>query len=119
MTSEDTAWLEGAEALLAKRRPLGHEIGLRYALGKYFDDVGQYDEAFNHYRQANELTKRYGTKYDGAKLEQRVDRIIGSFDAAFMRPDQARGLASALPVFIVVMPGSVTSLAEQVVASPP
>jgi tetratricopeptide (TPR) repeat protein len=119
MTSEDTAWLKGAEALLAKRRPLGHEIGLRYALGKYFDDVGQYDEAFNHYRQANELTKRYGTGYDGAKLAQRVDRIIGSFDAASMRRYQVQGSASELPVFIVGMPRSGTSLAEQILASHP
>jgi tetratricopeptide (TPR) repeat protein len=119
MTSADTEWLKGAEALLAKRRPLGHEIGLRYALGKYFDDVKQYDEAFNHYRQANELTRRYGTKYDGAKLEQRVDRIIRSFDAAFTRQHLAQGSASELPVFIVGMPRSGTSLAEQILASHP
>jgi hypothetical protein len=48
---------DGAEALLARRLPLGHEIRLRFALGKYFDDVGQYDDAFSHFRQANELTK--------------------------------------------------------------
>ena len=119
MTSADTAWLKGAEALLAKRRPLGHEIGLRYALGKYFDDVGQYDEAFDHYRQANELTKRFGTKYDGAKLEQRVDRIIRTFDAAFLLQYRAQESASELPVFIVGMPRSGTSLAEQILASHP
>ena len=67
MTRGDTAWLKGAEALLAKRLPLEHEISLRYALGKYFDDVGQYDDAFEHYRQANELTKRYGSKYDAGE----------------------------------------------------
>jgi tetratricopeptide (TPR) repeat protein len=119
MTSADTAWLKGAEALLEKRRPLGHEIGLRYALGKYFDDVRQYDEAFNHYRQANELTRRYGSKYDGAKLEQRVDRIIRKFDATFMRPYQDQRSASELPVFIVGMPRSGTSLTEQILASHP
>jgi tetratricopeptide (TPR) repeat protein len=119
MTGEDTAWLRGAEALLAKRQPLGQEIGLHYALGKYFDDVKHYEEAFNHYRQANELTKRYGTKYDGAKLAQRVDRIIRSFDAASMPQYQAHGSASDLPVFIVGMPRSGTSLAEQILASHP
>jgi tetratricopeptide (TPR) repeat protein len=119
MTGEDGAWLKGAEALLAKRRPLGHEIGLRYALGKYFDDVGQYDEAFDHYRRANELTKRYGTKYDRAKLEQRVERIIGTFDAASMLQYRAHESASEPPIFIVGMPRSGTSLAEQILASHP
>src|SRR4029077_9287243 len=77
MTGDDTSWLQRAEALAAKPLPLGHEIGLRYALGKYFDDLGQYDNAFSNYRQANELSKRYGSSYDRAKLTQRVDRIIG------------------------------------------
>jgi tetratricopeptide (TPR) repeat protein len=119
MTDEDGTWLKGAEALLAKRRPLGHEIGLRYALGKYFDDVGQYDEAFDHYRRANELTKRYGTKYDRAKLEQRVERIIRTFGAASTLQYHAHESASEPPIFIIGMPRSGTSLAEQILASHP
>ena len=39
MTPADAAWLQGVEALLAKPLPLAHEIGLRYALGKYYDDL--------------------------------------------------------------------------------
>jgi len=61
MTSADGAWLQGAESLLAKPLPLREEIHLRYALGKYFDDVGEYDRAFESYRQANELSKRLGS----------------------------------------------------------
>ena len=119
MTGDDTAWLQGAEALLAKRPPLRHEITLRYALGKYFDDVGQYESAFRNYRQANELSKRYGTNYDAAKLTQRVDEIIGSFDAAFLRQRRALASGSELPVFIIGMPRSGTSLTEQILASHP
>lgn len=119
MTRDDTRWLLGAEALLAKQLPLGHEIGLRYALGKYFDDLGQYDNAFSNYRQANELSKRYGSSYDRAKLTQRVDRIIGGFDAAFLRQGHSGASASDLPVFIIGMPRSGTSLTEQILASHP
>ena len=39
-------WLAGVEALLAKRLVPQHEIGLRFALGKYYDDTLQYDQAF-------------------------------------------------------------------------
>ncbi len=124
MTPGDTQWLEGAEALLAKPLPPGHDISLRYALGKYFDDVGRYDEAFAHYRQANELTKRQVPPYDGAKLSRRVDEIIRTFDAAFVDAafvgrSREQASASELPVFIVGMPRSGTSLTEQILASHP
>jgi len=117
MTGSDAAWLEDVKTLLAKRLPLRHEISLRYALGKYFDDLREYDSAFNEYRQANELTKRYGATYDRAKLTRRVDEVIASFDAPFMRERQAGAAASDLPVFIIGMPRSGTSLTEQILAS--
>jgi tetratricopeptide (TPR) repeat protein len=124
MTLDDTEWLAGAEALLLKELPPGHNISLRYALGKYFDDVGRYDEAFAHYRQANELTKRQVPSYDGAKLTQRVDEIIRVFDAAFINApfvgrSRRQASSSELPVFVVGMPRSGTSLTEQILASHP
>jgi len=119
MTLDDTAWRKGVEALLAKPLPLRHEISLRYSLGKYYDDVKQYDQAFSHYRQANELSKRYGAEYDREGLTDRVDRIIDSFNAASVRRLEARGHVSERPVFIVGLPRSGTSLTEQILASHP
>ena len=119
MTRDDTQWLEGARALLARRLPLEHEISLHYALGKYFDDVGHYDDAFGHYRQANELAKRNAKSYDGAKLTRRIDEIIRRFDAPFIRRCRNQGSATELPVFIIGMPRSGTSLTEQILASHP
>ena len=119
MTTADSAWLQGVETLLARQPPLAHEISLRYGLGKYFDDVGQYASAFENYSQANELTKRYGSTYDREKLTQRVDQIMHCFDAAFMRDPPNQGSSSELPVLIVGMPRSGTSLTEQILASHP
>ena len=114
MTTDDAAWLRGAQTLLAKPLPLAHEISLHYAFGKYFDDLKQYEQAFEHYRAANELTKRYGSIYDREKLTQTADRLIETFQ----RPGPALE-GSDLPVFIVGMPRSGTSLAEQILASHP
>jgi tetratricopeptide (TPR) repeat protein len=119
MTRDEPAWLAGIEALLARPLPLRHEISLRYALGKYHDDIKQYDDAFEQYLQANELTKRYGVRYDRQEVSARVDRIIDSFSAESIRELQAGGNDSDRPIFIIGMPRSGTSLSEQILASHP
>ena len=119
MTSADDAWRSAVEGLLAGSLPLGQEIALRYALGKYFDDLGQFDDAFASYRQANELAKRYGAGYDRGRLEERVTQLTSTFDAARLRQAQPGASDSEVPVFVVGMPRSGTSLVEQILASHP
>jgi len=119
MTLEDSDWLSGAQALLEKRLPLEREISLRYALGKYHDDIGQYAQAFEHYRHANELSKQQISAYDGLKFSQRIDSVIRHFDAAGLAALHSRTQTSDVPVFIIGMPRSGTSLAEQILASHP
>ena len=119
MTSQDVEWLKGVQNLLGQVLPLNDEMDLRYALGKYFDDTGSFEEAFSQYRQANELSKRYRADYDGAKLAERVGRIMHLCDPAFLRQTRDYASDSELPVFIIGMPRSGTSLAEQILASHP
>jgi hypothetical protein len=119
MTRDEPLWLSGIEALLARPLPLRHQISLRYALGKYHDDINQYDEAFAQYFQANELTRRYGVRYDRRQATARVDQIIAAFNADSIRQLQSGGQDSERPVFIVGMPRSGTSLCEQILASHP
>jgi tetratricopeptide (TPR) repeat protein len=115
----DAAWLAAVQRLLGKSVGVGQEINLRYALGKYFDDVQDFDNAFSSYRLANELKKRSAQKYDGARLARRVDRIIALYDADWLRMARAQGHESRRPVFIVGMPRSGTTLTEQILASHP
>jgi len=115
----DAAWLAAAQRLLGKSVGLGQEINLRYALGKYFDDVQDFDNAFSSYRLANELKKRGAPRYDGARLARRVDQIIALYDADWLRRARAQGNESRRPVFIVGMPRSGTTLTEQILASHP
>jgi len=119
MTAADTAWLDGARSLLAKGPALRHALNLNYALGKYFDDVERYDEAFGHCRRAHELARSYGSGYDAGKLTRRIDRLLSIFDGPFLSASRGRGSSSTLPVFVFGMPRSGTSLAEQILASHP
>ena len=52
-------------------------------------------------------------------MTERIDRIIRSFDSAFVRQHRSEACSSELPVFVVGMPRSGTSLAEQILASHP
>lgn len=114
MTTDDGRWLEGVKSLLGGPLTLPDEIQLRYAMGKYFDEVGDYDSAFGSYTQANELTKRLSGRYDEADFSGLVSRILDrSFDTPLGASD------SQVPVFIIGMPRSGTSLAEQILASHP
>jgi tetratricopeptide (TPR) repeat protein len=119
MRREDRVWLDGAQRLLGTPLALAEEIHLRYALGKYFDDVGEWDQAFSSYQAANELTKRYRARYERERLAGLVDRIISVCDAAFVRNLRPEACDSERPVFIIGMPRSGTSLAEQILASHP
>jgi tetratricopeptide (TPR) repeat protein len=117
MRREDRAWLEGAQRLLGTPLPLAEEIHLRYALGKYFDDVGEWDQAFGSYQAANELARRYGGRYERERLASLVERIISVCDAAFVGDVRPGACDSERPVLIIGMPRSGTSLAEQILAS--
>ena len=119
MTHEETAWLAGIESLLAGPLTRRHEISLRYALGKYHDDTGQYEQAWHNYELANKLTREHGAPYDRQGFEAHVSRILQTFDARALPALQPLGDPSERPLFIIGMPRSGTSLCEQILASHP
>ncbi len=119
MSSSDTNWLTDALRLAAQPLPPRKAASLRYALGKYFDDVGDYATAFAHFQLANQLTRCHKAPYDRRQLTQSIDAAIRMFDAAWLRAAEDCGSASERPVFIVGMPRSGTSLTEQVLCAHP
>ncbi len=75
MSDADADWLVAARRLAGGPLPIGQEINLRYAMGKYLDDVRDFENAFEAYRLANELQKRGGVPHDRQRLVHRVDQI--------------------------------------------
>ncbi len=106
------------EAFLAEgeRRPLPDRISAHFALGKAYLDTRDADRAFAHLENANRL-KRGTFAYDSAATGQWMLRIAETFDSALFERLSGAGAPSELPVFIVGMPRSGTTLVEQVLSS--
>jgi len=119
MTPEDDDWLRAARGIGQLGLSPQREMILRYAMGKYFDDVADFPAAFANYQRANQLAKRSAPKHDRAHLQRAIDWIIRSQDAAWLRKRSEAAPQSRRPVFVVGMLRSGTSLAEQILASHP
>jgi len=94
---------------------------LHKALGDHADRAGDYRCAMSHYAAANGLRavelSAQGLAFDLEALQASVDRQIAVFDAALLRRLESVGSSSSVPVFVVGMPRSGTSLCEQILAS--
>ncbi len=119
MTAADQDWLERTELILKGGVPAAEEARLRFALGKYFDDLGQYSRAFEHYKRGNELHKGLAAKYDRQERTQLIDDIIRVYSQERLAEVAEGASDSEKPVFVVGMMRSGTSLVEQIIASHP
>ena len=119
MTAADAPWREAASRALSRGLPVAHAIALHHALGKYCDDLGEFDAAFEHHRRGHELARRSRPPYDRAATSARVTRTLSAFDRRALEELQPAGLAAERPVFVFGMPRSGTTLAEQILASHP
>ena len=79
---------------------------------------GEQQEAFNNILQGNSL-KRRQIIYDEATTLQRLERIRKVFTPSLLQEKSGLGDPSEIPVFIVGMPRSGTTLVEQILASHP
>jgi len=95
---------------------------LEYALGKAHSDLGEAGQAMAHYDAGNALLRqqRFGVaKFDARHFSKGVDFVIRNFDAEFIRANAIHGSDDLLPIFVVGMMRSGTTLAEQILSSHP
>ena len=89
---------------------------LHFALAKAYEDLGDYEQAFDRFEAGNRL-KRAGISYDPEHEEARAERILSTVNSDLIGAWAEAGHRSGLPVFIVGMPRSGTTLVEQILAS--
>ncbi|MCX2980601.1 sulfotransferase family protein [Halieaceae bacterium IMCC14734] len=93
-------------------------MALHFALGKCYDDLGDYNSAFPHFLSACAI-KRRSIEYSPADTETLVDQLISFFDVERVSSAVGGGCSSELPVFVLGMARSGTTLTEQIIASHP
>lgn len=91
-------------------------VNLQFALGKAYDDLGRYEEAFACFARANEIEKA-AAAYDEPEVMRRFADLKKLFTPNFLREHGHSGKSSqARPIFVVGMPRSGTTLVEQILS---
>ena len=95
---------------------------LQYSLGKAHEDLGSFGEAMDHYDRANTLA--YSRKFGDAIFSEAESSMPyrfgkGKYGETFLRRNRSVGLTQELPIFVVGMIRSGTTLVEQILSAHP
>ncbi|MBA4190347.1 MAG: hypothetical protein C0467_20360 [Planctomycetaceae bacterium] len=116
--------IQHMEALVTKGELSPSDAGpLHFALAGIREKEGADDAAFLHYKKANDFKRAHfteqGRSFDREHCRKLFDHIIATFTREHFARMPSPGLDSELPVFVVGMPRSGTTLVEQIMASHP
>jgi tetratricopeptide (TPR) repeat protein len=108
--------LELLETIDPKNLDKWARIQRNFLMGDLYDDIGEYGKAFEHYHAGN--TEDH-PGYSIRQTEHKFSTLKGAYSSDKQSPRPKASNRSALPVFIVGMPRSGTTLLEQILASHP
>ncbi|HUC83903.1 MAG TPA: sulfotransferase [Candidatus Acidoferrales bacterium] len=91
---------------------------LHFSLGKIYDDCGRYEEAFAHFREANQL-RNTQVSYNPVLVEKMTARLVEVFDQDFLTHPFEFASTSRSPLFVVGMPRSGTTLLASMLSNHP
>ena len=97
---------------------VSEQIDLDFALGKAYEDCGDYERSFQFLAAGNAL-KRKNVVYHEKGALRVFEQIIEAFTGDTIRRRRGVGDPSDTPVFIFGMPRSGSTLIEQILASHP
>ncbi|MGA9855834.1 MAG: sulfotransferase [Gammaproteobacteria bacterium] len=119
MQPADSPMLKRFETALSNPKSSEETIKcLHFSLGKMYDDLGNYAEAFAHFHAANDLQHRRA-QFDRQALVAYVVATKKVFTQELFQNRSTLNLATPIPVFIVGMLRSGTTLVERILASHP
>lgn len=96
---------------------------LSFTLAAHWERISRYDLAFPCYRRANALKQQVYRQadqaFDAGKHRTLIDSLMAVFTPSFLERVRTFGVDSEVPVFVVGLVRSGTSLVEQILASHP
>ncbi|WP_245881433.1 tetratricopeptide repeat-containing sulfotransferase family protein [Thalassospira marina] len=95
-----------------------NEMILHFLLGKVYLDAGDSDAAFAHLAHGNAM-KRKTFEFDAEKTRGWLRSIKQTLSRDWLAKQAGAGNASRVPVFVVGMPRSGTTLTEQILGAHP
>jgi tetratricopeptide (TPR) repeat protein len=93
-------------------------LHIHFALAKALEDCGDYVRAFEHLRKGNAL-KRRQINYDEIAVLKFFERVSNVFDSSLFDHFRGEGDPTSVPVFVLGMPRSGSTLIEQILAGHP
>ena len=114
---DDADLLAIREALARPDLSADEKESLNFTMGKAYDDLGQYNEAFSHYQTANQLKHQRLPVFDRQELERSTEGLIKA--GVEERPPIGTDDAEVSPVFIIGLPRSGTTLVDQILTAHP
>ncbi len=117
MTPDNPAF-QALEAALpsADSMPAMKAAAYHYAMGKSYDDLKRFDDAFEHFSKGAKI-KRSSLDYDANETDKITDNIISTFDEKTIKRLRKSAISSSQPIFVVGMPRSGTTLTESILDS--
>lgn len=104
------------QRLLNRSRPLHTRSQLQHALGELFEAVGLHEESFEAHKKANDSE---AAQFSPTVFAEHVQDLVEVFDDANFPQFPMADNPTRIPVLIVGMPRTGTTLVEQVLASHP
>lgn len=115
--TDDTGLLPAIRTLVHRGDiPRRQRCLLSFAAGKICDDQHDHAAAFEYYQQGNKL---HDAQFDPVQHREAVEDLISVCNQSFFDQRRGCGNPSEVPIFVVGVPRSGTSLVEQVLASHP
>jgi tetratricopeptide (TPR) repeat protein len=93
-------------------------VSLDFTLGRFHEQRNDHVSALKYYQHGNNIKAKHN-RFDKDLHESQIDNVIETFNPEFFSHRRDWGNTSNVPVFIIGMPRSGTTLIEQILSAHP